>query len=157
MARGRESQPSNGLKSLLARYKKGFEGSGRYPYLPRSCGTTTPRRANARDSCPNSSPPIRPVESTHWVARTIIYVPSGVSRRAGNLTSNLGRNWRCRDPIRTARKCKHHNCNEAATDGSFVIAQTNGQERRDTRQDCRQKNGAVGADKRGCKQQGRQN
>jgi hypothetical protein len=46
---------------------------------------------------------------------------------------------------------------EAATDGSFVVAQTNGQERRDTRQDCRQKNGAVGADKRGCKQQGRQN
>jgi hypothetical protein len=25
---------------------------------------------------------------------------------------------------------------EAATDGSFIIAQTNGQERRDTRQDC---------------------
>ena len=46
---------------------------------------------------------------------------------------------------------------EAATDGSFIIAQTNGQERRDTRQDCRQKNEAVGADKRGCKQRGRQN
>jgi hypothetical protein len=45
---------------------------------------------------------------------------------------------------------------KAATDGSFVIAQTNGQERRDTRQDCRQKNGAVGADaKRGCKQDAR--
>ena|SRR5690348_9764594 len=50
---------------------------------------------------------------------------------------------------------------EASTDGSFTIAQTNGMERRgerrDTRQDCRQANGAVGADKRNCKQQGRQN
>ena len=45
---------------------------------------------------------------------------------------------------------------EASTDGSFTIAQTNGQERRDTRQDCRQGNGAVGADKRHCKQTGRQ-
>ena len=45
----------------------------------------------------------------------------------------------------------------ASTDGSFTIAQTNGQDRRDTRQDCRQDNGAAGADKRGCKQQGRQN
>ena len=45
--------------------------------------------------------------------------------------------------------------------GSFTIAQTNGMERRgdrrDTRQECRQGNGAVGADKRHCKQQGRQN
>ena len=47
--------------------------------------------------------------------------------------------------------------NQASTDGSFMIAQTNGQERRDTRQDCRQGNGAVGADKRNCKQKGRQN
>ena len=46
---------------------------------------------------------------------------------------------------------------EASTDGSFTIAQTNGQERRDTRQECRQGNGAVGADKRHCKQTGRQN
>ena len=46
---------------------------------------------------------------------------------------------------------------EASTDGSFTIAQTNGQERRDTRQNCRQGEGAVGADKRNCKQQGRQN
>jgi hypothetical protein len=50
---------------------------------------------------------------------------------------------------------------EASTDGSFTIAQTSGMERRgdrrDTRQDCRQANGAVGADKRHCKQQGRQN
>jgi hypothetical protein len=49
----------------------------------------------------------------------------------------------------------------ASTDGSFTMAQTNGMERRkdrrDTRQDCRQKNGLVGADKRNCKQQGRQN
>jgi hypothetical protein len=49
----------------------------------------------------------------------------------------------------------------ASTDRSFVIAQTNGmdrrQDRRDTRQDCRQDNGAVGQDKRNCKQQGRQN
>ena len=50
---------------------------------------------------------------------------------------------------------------QASADGSFIIAQTNGMERRgnrrDTRQDCRQANGAVGADKRNCKQQGRQN
>jgi hypothetical protein len=45
---------------------------------------------------------------------------------------------------------------EASTDGSFTIAQTRGQDRRDTRQDCRQGEGAVGADKRHCKQQGRQ-
>jgi hypothetical protein len=45
---------------------------------------------------------------------------------------------------------------EASTDGSFTIAQTNGQERRDTRQNCRQAEGAVGSDKRHCKQQGRQ-
>lgn len=46
-------------------------------------------------------------------------------------------------------------------DGSFVLAQTNGMnrrgERRDTRQDCRQANGLVGQDKRHCKQAGRQN
>jgi hypothetical protein len=46
---------------------------------------------------------------------------------------------------------------EASTDGSFTIAQTRGQERRDTRQDCREGEGAVGGDKRNCKQQGRQN
>jgi hypothetical protein len=50
--------------------------------------------------------------------------------------------------------------NGVSTDGSFTIAQTNGMdrrgERRDTRQDCRQANGAVGGDKRNCKQQGRQ-
>ena len=46
--------------------------------------------------------------------------------------------------------------NQASTDGSFIIAQTNGQERRDTKQDCRQAEGAVGADKRNCKQDGRQ-
>jgi hypothetical protein len=49
---------------------------------------------------------------------------------------------------------------QASPDGSFTIAQTNGmerrQDRRDTRQDCRQQNGAVGADKRNCKQEGRQ-
>jgi hypothetical protein len=47
-----------------------------------------------------------------------------------------------------------------ATEGSFVIAQTAGterrQDRRDTRQDCRHQNGVVGADKRHCKQAGRQ-
>ena len=43
---------------------------------------------------------------------------------------------------------------KASTDGSFTIAQTNGQDRRDTRQDCRQQEG-VGADKRNCKQAGR--
>jgi hypothetical protein len=50
---------------------------------------------------------------------------------------------------------------EASTDGSFTIAQTSGmkrrQDRRDTPQDCRQAEGVVGADKRHCKQQGRQN
>jgi len=49
---------------------------------------------------------------------------------------------------------------EAATDGSFTVTQTSGmerrQDRRDTRQDCRQQNGLVGADKRHSKQQGRQ-
>ena len=45
----------------------------------------------------------------------------------------------------------------ASTDSSFTIAQTNGQDRRDTRQNCRHEKGAVGADKRHCKQQGRQN
>jgi hypothetical protein len=48
----------------------------------------------------------------------------------------------------------------ASTDGSFTIAQTNGvdrrQDRRGGRQDCRQQAGAVGADKRNCKQEGRQ-
>jgi hypothetical protein len=44
---------------------------------------------------------------------------------------------------------------QTSTDGSFIVAQTNGQNRRDTRQDCRQQEGAVGADKRNCKQQGR--
>jgi len=45
---------------------------------------------------------------------------------------------------------------QALPDGSFVVAQTNGQGRRDTRQDCRQTQGVAGADKRDCKQQGRQ-
>ena len=34
---------------------------------------------------------------------------------------------------------------EASTDPSFIIAQTNGQDRRDNRQDCRQQNGVVGS------------
>ena len=42
----------------------------------------------------------------------------------------------------------------ASTDGSFIVAQTNGQDRRGSRQDCRQQEG-VGADKRNCKQQAR--
>jgi hypothetical protein len=41
---------------------------------------------------------------------------------------------------------------QASTDSSFIIAQTNGQDRRDTRQNCRQAEGAVGKDKRDCKQ-----
>ena len=45
---------------------------------------------------------------------------------------------------------------KASTDGSFTIAQTRGQDRRDDRQDCRQQEGVAGADKRNCKQQGRQ-
>ena len=48
----------------------------------------------------------------------------------------------------------------ASDDGSFVIAQTTGmqrrQDRRTTRQGCRQKEGLVGKDKRNCKQEGRQ-
>jgi len=50
---------------------------------------------------------------------------------------------------------------QASTDGSFVVAQTSGMERRGerrgTRQDCRQKEGLVGKDKRDCKQEGRSN
>ena len=49
---------------------------------------------------------------------------------------------------------------KASTDGSFTLAQTNGmdrrQDRRGDRQDCRQQGGVVGADKRNCKQEGRQ-
>ena len=49
---------------------------------------------------------------------------------------------------------------KASTDGSFSIAQTNGmgrrQDRRDSRQDCRQQEGGVGIDKRACKQGRRQ-
>jgi hypothetical protein len=49
---------------------------------------------------------------------------------------------------------------KASTDGSFSIAQTQGMnrrgDRRDTRQDCRHQEGAVGQDMRGCKQQRRQ-
>jgi hypothetical protein len=45
---------------------------------------------------------------------------------------------------------------QASADGSFILAQTNGQDRRDNRQDCRQKEGIVGGDKRDCKQEGRQ-
>jgi hypothetical protein len=48
----------------------------------------------------------------------------------------------------------------ASNHGSFSIAQTQGTnrrgDRRDTRQDCRHQEGAVGADKRNCKQQRRQ-
>ena len=44
-------------------------------------------------------------------------------------------------------------------DGSIILAQTQGinwrTDRRDTRQDCRGQEGAVGMDKRNCKQQGR--
>lgn len=36
---------------------------------------------------------------------------------------------------------------------STAVAQTNGQNRRGTRQDCRQQAGLVGADKRNCKLQ----
>jgi hypothetical protein len=47
-----------------------------------------------------------------------------------------------------------------STDGSFTTAQTNGmdrrQDRRGGRQDCRVQAGAVGKNKRDCKQEGRQ-
>ncbi len=50
---------------------------------------------------------------------------------------------------------------QISVERSIVIAQTGGmerrQDRRDTRQDCRDANGLVGKDKRNCKQQGRQN
>ena len=50
--------------------------------------------------------------------------------------------------------------NGASPDGSFTLAQTRGmtrrQDRRDTRQDCRQQEGAIGMDKRNCKQERRQ-
>jgi hypothetical protein len=49
---------------------------------------------------------------------------------------------------------------EASSDGLFTLAQTGGmmrrQDRRDSRQDCRQQEGAIGADKRSCKQVRRQ-
>jgi hypothetical protein len=49
---------------------------------------------------------------------------------------------------------------KASINGPFSIAQTQGMnrraDRRDSRQDCRNQEGAVGADKRGCKQQRRQ-
>ena len=45
---------------------------------------------------------------------------------------------------------------KTSTDRSFTIAQTNGQDRRGDRQDCRQQEGVAGADKRNCKQEGRQ-
>jgi hypothetical protein len=48
---------------------------------------------------------------------------------------------------------------EASTEAPLVLAQTTGMERRgerwDTRQNCRQANGAVGAGKRNCKQNAR--
>ena len=49
---------------------------------------------------------------------------------------------------------------EASTEAPLVLAQTTGMERRgerrDTRQNCRQANGLVGAYKRHCKQNARQ-
>ena len=49
--------------------------------------------------------------------------------------------------------------NQTSIQGSFTLAQTQGMnrrgDRRGDRQDCRQGEGAVGADKRNCKQQGR--
>jgi len=49
---------------------------------------------------------------------------------------------------------------EVSPEKLFTLAQTNGMERRgdrrDTKQDCRQQEGLVGGDKRGCKQEGRQ-
>ena len=64
--------------------------------------------------------------------------------------------WSLACPSRRTQKLSKV-MDEAATDGSFTIAQTNGQERRDTRQNCRHAKGADGADKRNCKQTGRQN
>ena len=50
--------------------------------------------------------------------------------------------------------------NVASPDDLFTLAQTGGmvrrQDRRDSRQDCRGQEGAVGMDKRHCKQQRRQ-
>jgi hypothetical protein len=50
--------------------------------------------------------------------------------------------------------------NGASADGLFTLVQTRGmmrrQDRRDARQDCRQQEGAIGMDKRNCKQERRQ-
>ena len=50
--------------------------------------------------------------------------------------------------------------NEASPEVLFILAQTRGmvrrQDRRDARQDCRQQEGAIGMDKRNCKQERRQ-
>jgi len=50
--------------------------------------------------------------------------------------------------------------NGASPEGLFTLAQTRGmvrrQDRRDARQDCRQQEGAIGMDKRNCKQERRQ-
>jgi hypothetical protein len=61
-------------------------------------------------------------------------------------------------PISNAETAKA--MDEASSDGLFTLAQTGGmmrrQDRRDARQDCRQQEGAIGADKRNCKQGRRQ-
>jgi hypothetical protein len=50
--------------------------------------------------------------------------------------------------------------NGASADDLFTLVQTRGmmrrQDRRDARQDCRQQEGAIGMDKRNCKQERRQ-
>ena len=50
--------------------------------------------------------------------------------------------------------------NEVSPEQLFTLVQTQGMnrrgDRRDTKQDCRQQEGLVGSDKRGCKQEGRQ-
>ena len=49
---------------------------------------------------------------------------------------------------------------EVSPEELFTLVQTQGMnrrgDRRDTKQDCRQQEGLVGSDKRGCKQEGRQ-
>lgn len=95
-----------------------------------------------------------PGRITGWSALAVLlvaYESPGSAQQMGNkMSADQLRTELAGEPV----------TDKASTDGSFIIAQTNGmnrrQDRRDTRQDCRQQEGAVGADKRNCKQEGRQ-
>ena len=94
-----------------------------------------------------------PGRLTGWATLAVLlvaYESAGSAQPMGNKMSA--------DQLRTELAGKLVTEKESA-DGSFAIAQTNGtnrrQDRRGDRQDCRQQEG-VGADKRNCKQEGRQ-